>query len=109
GGGADPELSRETAYLINAYRSAAAVGAPQRKLLKTAVHNALGHLAKWRTHKTGYVKPFMTALTMEALIYYADQSHDKRVLPAVEKMATWERTHLWDATNKKFPYIACWA
>ena len=35
-GGADPELSRETAYLINAYRAAATAGSPQPALLAKA-------------------------------------------------------------------------
>lgn len=108
-GGADPELSRETAYLIHAYLFAEQLGANDvEPLRKRAVDNALGHLRAWTADEsTEYVKPFMVALTIEALIHLRDDYPDERVLPAVSHAANWLWRNAWRQENGAFPYIVC--
>lgn len=105
-GGADPELSRETAYLIGAYLAASEVGSPQSSRLSTAVNYAIGHLKRWRLGQTQYVKPFMMALTFESLINYERSSGDSRVLPEIRAAADW-LSNRWQRNQGAFPYILC--
>jgi hypothetical protein len=105
-GGSDPELSRETAYLIRTYIAASEAGSPQSARLSAAVNYAIGHLRRWRLGETGYVKPFMMALTFEALITYERTSGDSRMLPEIRAAAEWLATK-WQGNQGAFPYIIC--
>ena len=108
GGDPDPELSRETAYVINALLVAEDLGAGRDPRLATAVNNALGHLEAWTVREsTQYVKPFMVGLTFEALIDYAGRTGDRRILPAIERAADWLWENGWVSAERKYPYIIC--
>src|SRR5690606_536491 len=91
GGGVAPIRSRETAYILDAYRFAKHLGAPHPNEVR-ALALALGHIDQWfnlRARYAGgsyYVQPFMVGLTMEALIHYYEENPDPRIPPAV-KMA----------------------
>lgn len=108
GGGAQTEMSRETAYLIHAYLHAEKLGQPEHPMLKTAFNNALGHIDQWFIKENaGYMNPFMAALTSEALIAYHDAKRDPRAKEAVKIAADylWEKT--WNPANRAFPYVYC--
>lgn len=108
GGDADPEISRETAYLIHAYLAAEDLGFTRHRNLETAVNFALGHLDQWTGRKTApFVKPFMVGLTFEALINYYEHTGDARVLPAVKQSADWLWDNMWNPSLEAFPYIYC--
>ena len=108
-GGADPELSRETAYLIHAYLFAQDLGARDLDtLLAAAITNALGHLRAWTVDQTTqYVKPFMAALTAEALIHYYETHPDPRVPAAITAAADWLWRNGWREEQRSFPYLIC--
>lgn len=82
-GGSDCELSRETAYLVNAYIAAEKLGEPRNSLLGQAVAFALGHVDQWFVQRSCGNAPFMVGLTMEALINYYQLTSDPRVPPAI--------------------------
>ncbi len=86
GGGPHEKLSRETAYCINAYLTAEAIGQPRHPKLEQAVDYALGHIEQWFVHNTSENwAPFMFGLTCEALIsYYNQVKQDPRILPAIK-------------------------
>lgn len=86
GGGAGEEYSRETAYCINAYLVAEALGEPRHPQLEQAVEYALGHIDQWFVQNSSMNwAPFMFGLTCEALISYHDTvSKDPRILPAIK-------------------------
>lgn len=109
GGGADTELSRETAYLIHAYITQRELGGGQNPNLAAAVQFSLGHLDAWTgAQSAGYVKPFMVGLTFEGLIhYYESTGKDVRVLNAVQIAADWLWDNAWNAQAQAFEYIVC--
>ncbi|RUL87939.1 glycoside hydrolase family 88 protein [Tautonia sociabilis] len=107
-GGPDSALSRETAYIINAYLAAQELGAPGLELpLETAVSYALGHIRAWIDGTAASAKPFMIGLTLEALINLHGRTGDPRVPDAVRSALNW----LWDtghlAAGHTFPFILC--
>ena len=107
-GGADAELSRETAYLIHAYMKADDAGEARSPLLQQAVGYALGHLDQWSGSRSApYVKPFMVGLTFEALIAYEERYGDGRILPAIRRTADWLWDEAWHPASRSFVYIAC--
>jgi hypothetical protein len=88
------EMSRETAYAISAYLNAEEVGEPSRTRLTLLVDHALGHLDQWFQSGTApYIRPFMVALTAQALIQYSERYEDERILPALVHAADvlWEK------------------
>jgi len=92
----DPALSREVAYNLQAKLLAKDVGgAMSDNVIKLYADVAFVHMDAWFVHKTApYIRPFMVALTSEALIVYFHKTGDQRVLPTL-KMA-WET--LWNTT-----------
>ena len=67
---ASEELSREVSYAILSYLDAESVGAPRRDRLQLLLDQAKGHLRRWVVDESAqYVRPFMVAITAEALIH----------------------------------------
>jgi hypothetical protein len=98
-------LSREVAYAIETYVTARKLGF-QHPNLGPYVDIALGHLAQWAdTATVPYVQPFMVALTAEALIEYAQETPDPRLLPALRAAleVVWTRT--WVPEAWAFRYV----
>jgi hypothetical protein len=90
----DASMSREVAYAIDAYIDAESLGEPHRSRTEALVTQALGHIDQWFVTKTAeYVRPFMFALTANALIAYQEVTGDPRVLPALIVGADW----IWDS------------
>lgn len=107
-GGASFELSRETAYIINAYLTAEELGAGRNPHLAQAVNYALGHLDQWAgSGSATYVKPFMMGLTFEALIRYFERTGDPRIPDAIRSAAEWLWNSGWNSREAGFPYIMC--
>jgi hypothetical protein len=105
GGSAECGLSRETAYILNAYVVAEELGEPRHPLLMTAVDNALAHLRQsFETNSCTWVVPFMMGLTMESLIHYYELTSDPRIPPAIERAADAMWTGMWLAESEGFAY-----
>jgi hypothetical protein len=108
GGGVSEELSRETAYIIDAYLVAEALGEPRSPNLQKAVDYALGHIDQWFVKNSSRNwAPFMFGLTAEALIAYHDQvKPDPRILPAIKLGCDecWKRA--WREKEQAFFYRA---
>ncbi|MBM3476079.1 MAG: hypothetical protein FJX75_22650 [Armatimonadetes bacterium] len=108
GGAPGEEHSRETAYCINAYLVAEALGEPTHPKLEQAVEYALGHLNQWFVENvSANWAPFMFGLTCEALISYHDQvKKDPRILPAIRMGIDecWKRA--WIEEKQAFFYRA---
>ncbi|WP_406695910.1 PKD domain-containing protein [Singulisphaera sp. Ch08] len=99
------ELSREVAYSLMANLEAESLGAPHRAKTDQLANQALGHLNQWTVSRTAsFVKPFMVALTSEALIAYYDKTGDSRVLPAVRTALDWIWNNTWVAADRAFLY-----
>lgn len=99
--------SREVAYSLLANLNAEALGAPHRARTDLLVEQALGHLDQWTVSQTAiYVKPFMVALTCEALIAYEARTGDGRVLPAIRTALDWLWAHCWDPSARAFLYAS---
>jgi hypothetical protein len=96
-------LSRETAYVLNAYVVAEELGEPRHPMYATAVDNLLSQLQKsFVTNECTFVVPFMMGLTMEALIHHYEHSGDTRVLPAIETAADQMWARYWNADAEAF-------
>ena len=68
------EVSREVAYNIGLFLKAEEVGESPRERLDLLVRQAFGHYDEWFVRQNApYVRPFMAALTAEALIDYCEQ------------------------------------
>ncbi|HJZ95544.1 MAG TPA: hypothetical protein VKE70_03505, partial [Candidatus Solibacter sp.] len=104
GGDASCDVSRETAYIMNAYVAAERIGEPRNPLLETSVVYALGHINQWFVTRTCSFAPFMVGLTLEALMNYHELTKDSRILPAVQTAADglWDRA--WVASGGGFMY-----
>lgn len=95
-------LSREVAYGIRALTDAAALGVPRQYRLDKLVSDAKGHLKAWCTLQNApYVRPFMVALTVEALVYSGNAAS---VQGDIEACATYIWDHNWDPVKKGFRY-----
>ncbi len=106
GGMVDAEGSRETAYNILAFLDNEEAGGEPNPNLTSYVDNALGHLDQWFVQKsTSYVKPFMFALTAQALIEYERRTHDRRILPALETAANALWSEMWHSDKGGFGYL----
>ncbi|AGA26776.1 PDK repeat-containing protein [Singulisphaera acidiphila DSM 18658] len=98
-------LSREVAYSLLANVNAETLGGPHRARTDLLANQALGHLDQWTVSKTAtYVRPFMVALTCEALIAYQAQTGDSRVLPAIRTALDWIWANCWNASARAFQY-----
>jgi len=99
------DASREVAYAIMAYLNAEDVGAPPRARLSLLVDHAFGHLDQWfRGGRAPYVRPFMAALTAQALIQYDERYGDPRTLEALTTAADWLWEHTWLPDAEAFMY-----
>lgn len=101
----DASMSREVAYAIQSYLDAESVGAAHRSRTEALVGQALGHIDQWFVHETAeYVRPFLFALTAEALISYHSATGDSRVLPALITGANWIWDNCWLSDDEAFKY-----
>lgn len=102
---ASTETSREVAYNLQAKLLAEAVGHPDRARAQQLADQALGHYDQWFVKRTApFTRPFMAALTAEALILWYDKTQDPRVLPALKHGADWMWDNMWVSTEKSFKY-----
>jgi hypothetical protein len=107
GGSPTCGLSRETAYILNAYLVAEDLGEPSHSQLATAVDNALLHLHKsFVTNECTVVLPFMIGLTMESLIHYYEKTGDPRIPSAIETAADAMWAWLWHPASESFVYAS---
>lgn len=101
----DSTMSREVAYAIMAYINAEDMGEPRRARLSSLVDQALGHLDQWFVSKSApYIRPFMVALTSQALITYYERTGDSRIIPALRNAADKMWDTLWIASAQSFKY-----
>jgi hypothetical protein len=99
------DLSREVAYTIQAYLNAERLGEPRRARLTTLVNQAFGHMDQWFVTRTApYVRPFMVALTAEALIQHHKASPDPRTIPALVRAADVMWDTMWLPAAESFKY-----
>lgn len=99
------EMSREVAYNIESKLLAEEVGYSDRAEVQRLVGIALGHYDQWFVSKTAaYVRPFMAALTAEALILWYDKTKDPRVLPMLKTGADVMWENMWIPEHKAFKY-----
>ena len=109
--------ARENAYClmahINNYLAGNGLNSSRISFL---FENALTHITQWTTTQPAgnfsddtrpfHIKPFMTSLTAEALIYYYDNINaDSRILPAIKSIADYIWTNQWDSNIQAFQYI----
>jgi hypothetical protein len=99
------ELSREVAYNIQSKLLAEELGYNDRRDVERLVDLALGHYDQWFGSRTAsYVRPFMAALTAEALILWYDKTQDNRVLPALKAGADRMWAEMWVSRDGAFKY-----
>ncbi|MDQ6734512.1 MAG: hypothetical protein M3Z35_10460 [Nitrospirota bacterium] len=97
--------SREVAYNIESKLLAEAVGYNDRAEVQRLVGLAMGHYDQWFISRTAeYVRPFMAALTAEALILWHEKTHDPKVLPLLKTGADWMWDHMWVSGIDAFKY-----
>lgn len=101
---ADSTMSREVAYLIMTALCAEKVGEPLNPKYILWIEQALGHLDQWFDFLSApYVRPFMVALTSQALIEDVE-AHPISKASLIEdlKIAASELRRLW--TGEAFQY-----
>lgn len=102
---AHADHSREVAYVIDAMVKAEEVGERPRHRLDTLIEQALGHYDQWFVAKSApYVRPFMAALTAEALILCYEKHAREEILKAIEVGMEWLWKNMWDADAAAFQY-----
>ncbi len=99
-------LSREVAYTIITYLNAIELGAQPSLRLQPLIDQAIAHLQRWISGdaRNSPMKPFMVALTSQALIQYYQYRKDERI-PATIRLALdemWNRA--WKADEGAFIY-----
>ena len=100
----DPQYMREIAYCVNAFLDAEKVGEPRRVRLSTyvnALHSQLNQIFITNSY-TGLVQPFWVALASEALIHYAEDVGDPRVVPLLDKVGKELYSRFWLTTDLSF-------
>lgn len=98
------ENSREVAYLIEAYLEERKITAALNPRITKLVTWSKGHLDQWL--KGAVLKPFMAALTSEALIqYYEEEKQDAAIQTLVSRIADFMWTKLWVEDAQSFKYI----
>jgi hypothetical protein len=102
----DASFSREVAYALMSYINSQDVGESHRPRMELLVSQALGHMDQWFGSKTAaYVRPFMFALSSQALISYEEEIGDNpKILPAIAAGADWIWDHTWLPDRKAFQY-----
>jgi hypothetical protein len=100
------EKSREVAYVLNTLLLAEEVGEDRQKRVELLVGQALGHYDQWFVSKKApYVRPFMAALTAEALIGYAQKKGKKEeIQKAIKGGMDWLWKNMWVASAGAFKY-----
>lgn len=102
---ADASMSREVAYAIMAYLNAEHVGQQRKGRLGLLVSQALAHLDQWFVSQSAeYVRPFMFALTSQALIAFDTEVGSPRILPAIKHGADWIWNNTWIDSQAAFKY-----
>jgi len=97
--------SRENAYVLMAYLNQERAGQPLNPRAATLVNNALSHIDQWFVSQSAdYVRPFMVALTAEALIQYDRVHPDARVLPALVTAGDAIWSSCWRFPSMAFSY-----
>jgi hypothetical protein len=102
---ADDTMSREVAYNIMAMLNSEKLGEPRRARLGSFVEQAFGHLDQWFVSKNAsYIRPFMVALTSQALISWHESTGDARVIPQLTLAMDWIWDNMWLPGNNSFKY-----
>lgn len=102
---ADSTMSREVAYNIMSMIDAEKAGRAMTPRYELLVNQAFGHMDQWFVSRTApYIRPFMVALTAEALILNHERKPDARTLPALESAAAHLWLNLWLPERKSFKY-----
>lgn len=101
----DSELSREVAYALMGYINGSKIGLPLPQRYSALKEQAFGHLKQWfETSSAKTLKPFMVALTAQALIEghenYPDARTIKALSTALEEL--WKRA--WIPSARAFQY-----
>ena len=103
----DNSLSREVAYTIMTYLNVLKVGGDLSPRLEPLVGQALGHLEQWISSAPGgntTMKPFMVALTSQALIQYYQYRADQRIPALLEKALAEMWNRAWQPDEGAFRY-----
>ncbi len=101
----DSTMSREVAYVMMAYLNGEDVGGESRSRLAVLLEHALGHLDQWFVSRSApYVRPFMVALTAQALIQYEERYGDPRIEPALILAADSLWNRMWLGEAQAFMY-----
>ena len=99
------ELSRETAYGLEAFLNQEDIANTSNPKVQEYADIALGHLDQWFfKHSASNIKPFMVALTSEALIKYNNKYPDPRVINNVQAAADYIYKNLYDPKSHSFYY-----
>ncbi|NBW41222.1 hypothetical protein EBR25_09500, partial [bacterium] len=99
------DYSREVAYTITSYLNAELAGMERRARVYDLKAQALNHLEQWFISETApYIRPFMVALTAQALILYDEVIGDPDILPMLELAMdrVWE--NMWLPNQESFMY-----
>lgn len=106
----DSTMSREVAYLIMTALCALEVGEPLNPKYDAWIEQAKGHIKQWEPEpytnaksKAAYVRPFMVALTCQALIEHADRCNDGDTYSDIQK-ANHIMRPLWVKEKRAFKY-----
>lgn len=99
----DQVSSRETAYALNAMMVGEELGQSNTAEIKVNIDQALGHYDEWFvTKNASYLRPFMAALTAEALMKAYEKTNDPRIPEALQTGAEYMWTNMWDAQAQAF-------
>ena len=97
--------SREVAYALMTKYLAKDVGYTDETRIEELVSQAFGHMDQWFGGKTAnYVRPFMVALTAEALIMHHARTGDRRVLPVLKLAADGLWKCCWNRNQEAMAY-----
>jgi hypothetical protein len=87
------DLSREVAYNLQSKVLAHELGVSNEAGMHRLAQEAFNHMNSWFVTKDApYIRPFMVALTSEALIMYYNKTGDTRVIPSL----TMAWNYLWN-------------
>jgi hypothetical protein len=98
---------REVTYAIRSYIEAEKVGEPRRARRADLVTQSYGHLSqfvdktKWGTMQ---VSPFMAGLAAWVLIKDWEQTHDARLIPALQQLADFLWANAWVSSSEAMKY-----
>jgi hypothetical protein len=101
----DPNYAREVAYATQTVIAAQRLGRAKSWKLSFLVDCVLSHLEQWFVQRTMKAQPFITALSVEALIEYYDLTQDPRVPGMLKTVADELWARYWDPVSKSFWYV----